>query len=176
MDKSTASATTADDREEATAAFEDPQIGLAQRLVDTLPTFTVTGTGKQRYVTSTVHHECDDIGVFAQTRADQLAQLIDLADNCESQFKPLLRAVTYDMAREVAGLVHALTRNETTAKVSVAAQVIFDVCSTHGDTRAQLERLRYAAAVIQNLADDALKQFENEPAIANSCNKGAQNG
>jgi len=36
--------------EETTVAFDDPEIGLAQRLVDTLPTFTVTGTGKQRCV------------------------------------------------------------------------------------------------------------------------------
>ena len=101
MDKSTASATTADHREDASAAFEDPEIGLAQRLVDTLPTFTVTGAGKRRCVTAMVRYECDDMGAFAQTRANHLTQLIDLADNCEPQFEPLLHAVTYDMAREV---------------------------------------------------------------------------
>lgn len=96
----------------STAAFEDPEIGLAQRLIDTLPTFAVTGTGKHRCVTATVRYECDDIRSLAQTRAEQLVQLIDMADNCEPQFKSVLRSVVYDMTREVAGLVNALARNE----------------------------------------------------------------
>ena len=69
-----------------------------------------------------------------------------------------------------------MTTNETTAQVRAAAHVILDVCSTHDDARTRLERVRYAAAVIQNLADDALKQIEMEQAIANSGNSGAKNG
>jgi len=62
--------------------------------------------------TATVRYECDDIRSFAQTRAEQLVQLIDMADRCDPQFESVLRAVTYDVTREVAGLVHALTREE----------------------------------------------------------------
>lgn len=93
-----------------THEWEDPEIGLAQRLIDTLPTFAVTGTGKQRCVTATVPYECDDIRSFAQTRAEQLVQLIDMADNCEQQFESVLRAVVYEMTREVAGLVRTLSQ------------------------------------------------------------------
>ena len=95
-----------------THAFEDPELGLVTRLIDTLPTFTVTGTGKDRCVTATVRYECDDIRSFAKTRAEQLTQLIDMADNCEPQFESVLRAVVYDMTREVAGLVNALAQDE----------------------------------------------------------------
>lgn len=101
--------------QERTSAIDDSDgsdVSLAQRLVDTLPTFSVTGAGKNRCVTATVRYECGDLESFAKTRADQLVQLIDMADYCDSQFEPVLRGVTYDIAREVAGLVHALTRNE----------------------------------------------------------------
>lgn len=97
---------------QTTHEWEDPEIGLAHRLIDTLPTFTVTGTGKDRCVTATVRYECDDIRSFAKTRAEQLTQLIDMAENCEPEFKSVLRAVVYDMTREVAGLVKALSTDE----------------------------------------------------------------
>ncbi|MBU9614743.1 hypothetical protein KTE96_23695 [Burkholderia multivorans] len=63
-------------------------------------------------VTVTTVHENTDMRDFAARRAQQLEELIQLAEDCGDEYRPLVTMLIGEVGREVAALLRAVACDE----------------------------------------------------------------
>lgn len=63
-------------------------------------------------VAVTTVHENTDMRDFAARRAQQLEELIRLAEDCGDEYRPLVSMLVGEVGREVAALLRAVTCDE----------------------------------------------------------------